>query len=46
LGGGTRETIALATLLTKKDIITEQEFLQQISEGKAIYRRLLNPTGH
>ncbi len=40
------ETDALAKLLIEKGIITQQEFLQQISEERATYQRLLNPTPH
>jgi hypothetical protein len=35
---------ALAKLLIEKGIITEQEFLQKISEERATYQRMLNPT--
>jgi hypothetical protein len=35
---------ALAKLLIEKGIITEQEFLQKISEERARYQRMLNPT--
>jgi hypothetical protein len=35
---------ALAKLLIAKGIITEQEFLQKISEERATYQRMLNPT--
>jgi hypothetical protein len=35
---------ALAKLLIEKGIITEQEFVQKISEERATYQRMLNPT--
>jgi hypothetical protein len=35
---------ALAKLLIEKGIITEQEFSQKISEERARYQRMLNPT--
>jgi hypothetical protein len=35
---------ALAKLLIEKGIITEQEFLQKVSEERATYQRMLNPT--
>ena len=34
---------ALAKLLIEKGIITQQEFLQKISEERATYQKLLNP---
>ena len=40
------QTDALAKLLIEKGIITQQEFLQKISEEKATYQRMLNPTSH
>ncbi len=38
------QTDALAKLLIEKGIITQQEFLQKISEERATYQRMLNPT--
>jgi hypothetical protein len=35
---------ALAKLLIDKGIITQQKFLQKISEERATYHRMLNPT--
>jgi hypothetical protein len=35
---------ALAKLLIEKGIITGQEFLQKVSEERATYQRMLNPT--
>jgi len=35
---------ALAKLLIEKGIITEQEFSQKVSEERATYQRMLNPT--
>jgi hypothetical protein len=37
-------TDALAKLLIKKGIITEQEFLQKVSEERAMYQRILKAT--
>jgi len=37
---------ALAKLLIEKGIITQQEFLQKISEERATCQRMLNPTQH
>jgi hypothetical protein len=37
---------ALAKLLIEKGIITQQEFLQKISEERATYQKLLNPVPH
>ncbi len=38
------QTDALTKLLIEKGIITQQEFLQKISEERATYQRMLNPT--
>ena len=35
---------ALAKLLIEKEPITREEFMQKISEERATYQRLLNPT--
>lgn len=35
---------ALAKLLIEKGLITREEFLQKISEERATYQKLLNPT--
>jgi len=40
------QTDALAKLLIEKGIITEQEFLQKISEERATYQAMLKPTSH
>ena len=37
-------TDALSKLLIEKGIITEQEFSQKLSEERATYQRMLNPT--
>jgi hypothetical protein len=37
-------TDALAKLLIEKGLITREEFIQKISEERATYQRLLNPT--
>jgi hypothetical protein len=39
-----RRLIALATLLIEKGLITRDEFMQKISEERATYQKLLNPT--
>ena len=33
-------------LLIEKGVITQQEFLQKISEERATYQKLLNPAPH
>jgi hypothetical protein len=38
------QTDALAKLLIEKGLITREEFMQKISEERATYQRLLNPT--
>jgi hypothetical protein len=38
------QTDALSKLLIEKGVITQQEFLQKISEERATYQRMLNPT--
>jgi hypothetical protein len=35
---------ALEKLLIEKGIISQQEFLEKISEERATYQRMLNPT--
>ena len=35
---------ALAKLLIEKGLITRKEFMQKISEERATYQKLLNPT--
>jgi len=40
------QTDALAKLLIEKGLITREEFMQKISEERAKYQRLLNPTSH
>jgi hypothetical protein len=37
------QTDALAKLLIEKGLITREEFMQKISEERAIYQKLLNP---
>jgi hypothetical protein len=44
LVSGLAQTDALAKLLIEKGIITQKEFLQKISEERATYQRMLNPT--
>jgi len=34
----------LAKLLIEKKLISQEEFMQKISEERATYRKLLNPT--
>jgi hypothetical protein len=38
------QTDALPKLLIEKGLITREEFMQKISEERATYQRLLNPT--
>ena len=38
------QTDALAKLLIEKGIITQEEFMRKISEERATYQKLLNPT--
>ena len=38
------QTDALAKLLIEKGLITREEFMQKISEKRATYQKLLNPT--
>jgi hypothetical protein len=37
-------TDALAKLLIEKGLITREEFMQKISEERATYQKVLNPT--
>ncbi len=37
---------ALAKLLIKKGVITQQEFLAKIAEERATYQHMLKPTSH
>ena len=38
------QTDALAKILIEKGLITRDEFMQKISEERATYQKLLNPT--
>ena len=38
------QTDALAKLLIERGLITREEFIQKISEERATYQKLLNPT--
>jgi hypothetical protein len=40
------QTDALAKLLIDRGLITREEFKQKISEERATYQKLLNPTSH
>ena len=40
------QTDALAKLLIEKGLITQEEFMQKISEERATYQKLLKPTSH
>jgi hypothetical protein len=40
------QTDALAKLLIEKGVITEQEFLQKVSEERATYQKMFSPTAH
>jgi hypothetical protein len=35
---------ALAKLLIEKGIITQAEFMEKLSQERAVYQRMLNPT--
>ena len=38
------QTDALAKLLIEKGLITREEFMQKVSEERATYQKLFNPT--
>ena len=38
------QTDALAKLLIEKGLMTKHEFLQKVSDERATYQKLLNPT--
>jgi hypothetical protein len=38
------QTDALAKLLIEKGLITQEQFMEKISEERATYQKLLNPT--
>jgi hypothetical protein len=38
------QTDALARLLIEKGLITREEFMQKLSEERATYQKVLNPT--
>jgi len=38
------QTDALANLLIEKRLISREEFMQKISEERATYQKMLNPT--
>ena len=38
------QTDALAKLLIEKGLITREEFMQEISDERATYQNLMNPT--
>ena len=40
------QTDALAKLLIEKGLLTREEFMQKISEERAMYKKLLKPTSH
>ena len=40
------QTDALEKLLIEKGLITREEVMQKISEERATYQKLLNPTPH
>jgi hypothetical protein len=40
------QTDALAKLLIEKGLITRDKFMQEISEERVTYQKLLNPTPH
>jgi hypothetical protein len=37
-------TNALAKLLIEKGVMTEAEFVEKLSQERAVYHRMLNPT--
>jgi len=41
-----RKTDALAKLLIQKGIITKDEFMTKLSEERAIFQKMFNPTQH
>ena len=43
LASSLAQSDALAKLLIEKGVITQQEFLQRISDERATYQKLLNP---
>jgi len=40
------QTDALAKLMIEKGLIAREEFMQKISDERATYQKLLNPTPH
>ena len=44
LVSGLAQTDALAKLLIEKGLITREEFMQKISEERAMYQKLMSPT--
>jgi predicted transcriptional regulator len=38
------QTDALAKLLIEKGVITREEFMEKLSQERATYQKLLNPT--
>jgi len=38
------QTDAIADLLVEKGLVTREEILKKVSEHRAIYQRILNPT--
>ena len=40
------QTDALAKLLIEKELVTREEFMQKVSEERATYQKLFNPTRH
>jgi hypothetical protein len=38
------QTDALTKLLIEKGVITDAEFKQKLSEERAVYQRIINPT--
>ncbi len=37
---------AMAKLLIEKGIVTQAEFMEKLSEERAVYQRMVNPTAH
>ena len=40
------QTDAVAKLLIEKELVTREEFMQKVSEERATYQKLFNPTRH
>jgi hypothetical protein len=45
IGSALHKPTSLAKLLIEKGFFTNQEFLQKVSEERATYQKMFNPTG-